>query len=87
MNFPVKMVIFSGPYKGKEVAQIWLPFASQEIYDTIEAVAGRMADEWSAEIDILLGSVMPSGRIEGFERAGMRVRPQDVVIEEHRESL
>jgi hypothetical protein len=78
-NFPVKFTIYEGNEAGREVALVWFPFATTDVWDIIETIAGRMADEWQQEIDILTGAVLPSGRPGNFERAGMRVIPSSLV--------
>lgn len=77
--FPVKFVLFTGEHTGREVALVWFPFATTDVWDAIDAIAFRMAAEWNAEIDILTGCVLPSGRAGSFERAGMRVMPPMMV--------
>jgi hypothetical protein len=72
-RFPVEFVIFEGERRGKVVGRIWYAFATD--WDIIEEDAARAAREWDAEIDIHTGSVMPSGKVGTFERAGVRVRP------------
>lgn len=78
-NFPVKFTIYAGSEAGREVALVWFPFATTDVWDIIETIAGRMADEWQSEIDILTGCVLPSGKAGSFERAGMRVIPSNLL--------
>ena len=70
-RFPVKLTIFA---TGREVALFWVDFASDWI-EYAETQAARMANEHGQEIDILTGSVMPSGRVAEWNREGLRVRP------------
>jgi predicted kinase len=71
---PVRFTIIHGENAGKVVAVRWFAFAA-DIWDDVEAIGARMAEEWDAEIDIETGSVMPSGRVATWERAGMRCVP------------
>lgn len=74
-NFPIRLVIFSGPCRGKVVATIYPPHGLTDWVDWAEVQAERMASEWGAEIDIQTGTIFPSGKIASWERAGLRVRP------------
>lgn len=49
--------------------------ASTDFFDEVEATAAIHATVSGKEIDIIGCSVMPSGRIGGRERVGIRVRP------------
>ena len=45
------------------------------MYDEVESIAATFAAVTGKEIDIIAGSVMPSGAIGSRERIGMRVMP------------
>jgi hypothetical protein len=66
----VRFTIFA---TGKVVGTDVIPFGMD--WDEIERRAERIAREWDAEIDISTSMVFPSGKIAGWERAGIRVRP------------
>jgi hypothetical protein len=57
-----------------------------DMYDVIERDAEHFADMNDVEIDIIGCAVMPSGKIGGRERCGIRVRPSwwpDVIETDH----
>jgi len=59
---------------GRFIAREYFTF-SDDMYDVIENRAAHFADVEGVEIDIITCAVMPSGKIGGRDRCGMRVIP------------
>lgn len=57
------------------VARLWFR-AGDGMFDAVEQRAAFHANLRGKEIDIIGMSVMPSGKIAGRERIGVRVSPQ-----------
>ena len=71
-NFPVRFTEFAtGAVCGIE----YHGFADEDAWDVIEDRAAFHARMRGVEIDIETGTVFPSGKIAGCDRAGIRVRP------------
>lgn len=60
---------------GKFVGREWFDAGASNLLDQVQDRAGFHARMVGAEIDICECLVMPSGRVGGVERIGVRVRP------------
>lgn len=60
---------------GRVIATEWFRAASPNMHEEVERRAEDLANIEGVEVDILTGTVMPSGAVGSWSRLGLRARP------------